>query len=145
MPADRTTPPSPARLETRTPPASAALAVAALAADLLLVTLFTALGQGQHATAGGLGRLLLTASPFLLALLLMTALTAGHRTWDRVWPQGVAVWLGTVAIGMALRVLWDLGGAPLPFVIVATLVLGVFLLGRRALTRMLTARRRARA
>lgn len=122
-------------------PARPLPAVLALAADVLLVTVFAALGQDQHDTAAGLPRLLQTAGPFLVGLIVMTILTGGHRTWARTWPHGVLVWLGTVGIGTALRVLWGLGGAPLSFVIVTLLVLGVFLLGRRALARVLTRRR----
>jgi hypothetical protein len=57
----------------------------------------------------------------------------------------VAVWLGTVAIGMALRALTG-QTVVLPFVIVALLSLAVFLLGYRlivAIVLRLRARRRA--
>ncbi len=58
------------------------------------------------------------------------------------WPTGVVVWVLTVFIGLAIRVATgqgDVDGNPLPisFVIVATIVLGVFLLGWRALVRLL--------
>lgn len=101
-----------------------------------------ALGQGQHATERGPLGLLVTAAPFLAGLLLMTGLTVGHRTWARVWPHGVIVWLGTVAVGMVLRVAFGLGGAPVSFVLVALGVLGVLLLGRRAVTAWLVRRTR---
>lgn len=116
----------------------------ALLADAVLVVVFVSLGQDQHTTADGLGGLLATALPFLIGLAATTALTLGHRTWHRVWPHGVAVCLGTVAVGMALRVVWDQGGAPASFVLVALGVLGVFLLGRRALSAWLV-RRSARS
>jgi hypothetical protein len=46
---------------------------------------------------------------------------------------GVTVWLATAAIGLLLRrVVWDRGTA-LSFVIVATVVLGVLLVGWRAI------------
>ena len=117
-------------------------ALPALAVDLLLTVLFVALGQGQHSTERGLLGLLVTAAPFLAGLLLMTGLTSGHRTWARVWPHGVIVWLGTVAVGMVLRVAFGLGGAPVSFVLVALGVLGVLLLGRRAVTAWLVRRTR---
>lgn len=123
-----------------TPRRRPALAALAVLLDLVLVVLFVALGRDQHATDDGPWGLLRTASPFLLALLVMTAVTAGQRTWARLWPHGVLVWLGTVALGMILRVWWGLGGAPLAFVLVATGVLGVFLLGRRLASRPLLAR-----
>ena len=119
-------------------------ALPALAVDLLLILLFVALGQGEHATERGPLALLATAAPFLLGLLLMTGVTAGHRSWSRVWPHGVVVWLGTVAVGMVLRVVLGLGGAPGPFVLVTLGVLGVLLLGRRAVSAWLVRRTGAR-
>lgn len=47
-------------------------------------------------------------------------------------PTGVVVWLGAVVIGMILRVLSG-QGTQFSFIVVATLVLGAFLLGWRAL------------
>jgi len=117
-------------------------AVLALVVDLLLTLLFVALGQGQHATERGPLGLLITAAPFLAGLLLMIGLTAGHRTWARVWPHGVIVWLGTVAVGMVLRVAFGLGGAHVCFILVTLGVLGVLLLGRRALSAWLLRRAR---
>lgn len=134
-------PDAPTGGEGRQPRSAPFTPLAALAVDLLLVVLFVSLGQREHASAAGLPRLLVTASPFLLALLVMSAATRVWRSWDRVWPHGVLVWLGTVAGGMALRVAWDLGGAPVAFVVVATVVLGLLLLGRRAVSRVLTRRR----
>jgi hypothetical protein len=103
---------------------------AALAADVAAVFLFAALGRRNH---GGVdvGSMMLTASPFVIALLL---------SWwaSRLWRQAVAVrtavpvWLGTVALGMLIRrIAFDRGTAA-SFVVVATLTLGVLLLGWRA-------------
>ncbi|MER2203614.1 MAG: DUF3054 domain-containing protein, partial [Rhodococcus sp. (in: high G+C Gram-positive bacteria)] len=47
-------------------------------------------------------------------------------------PTGIVVWLSTVVIGMILRVLSG-QGTQFSFIVVATLVLGAFLLGWRAL------------
>lgn len=47
-------------------------------------------------------------------------------------PTGVVVWLGAVVFGMILRVLSG-QGTQFSFIVVATLVLGAFLLGWRAL------------
>lgn len=115
---------------------------AAVAVDAVLVVLFVALGQREHTTANGVLGLLGTAAPFLVGLLLSSVATSFWRTWSRLWPQGLVVWLGTVAVGMVLRVLGGGGGAPLSFVLVAAVVLGVFLLGRRAVSRLLGRRRR---
>ena len=62
----------------------------------------------------------------------------------RVWPAGVAVWLGTVGVGMILRALTG-QTVVLPFIIVALLSLAVFLLGYRLVAagvRRLRSRRR---
>ncbi|MDO5635203.1 MAG: DUF3054 domain-containing protein [Micrococcus sp.] len=111
----------------------------ALLADGLVVLGFVAIGQGEHNTADGAPGLLVTASPFLLGLVIMTVATGGlrtdaHTTWSRLWPHGVVVWLGTLVIGMVGRVVADLGGAPLAFILVAAGSLALGLLGRRAVT-----------
>ena len=49
-----------------------------------------------------------------------------------VWPAGVAVWLGAVAVGMLLRAVTG-QTVVLPFVIVALLSLALLLVGYRLL------------
>lgn len=114
-----------------------------LLVDAVLVTVFVAIGQREHTTQNGLAGLLVTASPFLIGLLVSSVAfcrARAHR-WLQVWPAGIGVWLGTLTLGMVLRVALDLGGAPLPFVLVAAGTLALFLLGRRALTGLLLRRR----
>ena len=108
----------------------------ALLVDAVLVTVFVAIGQREHTTQNGLLGLLLTAAPFLIGLLAASVALCRTRAqrWVQVWPAGVGVWLGTLVVGMVLRVVLDQGGAPLPFVLVAAGTLAVFLLGRRALS-----------
>lgn len=105
----------------------------ALLLDAVLVLVFAVIGRASHQEdpAG----FLLTAWPFLVALLLGHAAALllparPRRPWSLPW--GAVVWAVTVAGGMLLRLV---GGdtAEVPFVIVATLVLGVFLLGWRGL------------
>lgn len=102
--------------------------------DALLVLVFAAIGRASHDEnpAG----FLLTAWPFLVALLLGHLLAAllparPRRPWSILW--GVVVWVVTVVGGMLLRVLSG-DTAQVPFIIVATLTLGVFLVGWRAIT-----------
>lgn len=102
----------------------------AAVADLVLVVLFALSGRGSHSESITVLGVFQTAWPFLAAL-------AGGwlicRTWQapvRIWPQGVCLWLITLAGGMALRIVSG-STAELPFVVVATLVLAVFLLGHR--------------
>lgn len=112
----------------------------ALIVDAVFVLIFAVIGRASHGEdpAG----FLLTAWPFLVALLVghvVAVLLPGRprRPWSVLW--GTVVWIVTVAGGMLLRVL---GGdtAEVPFIIVATLVLGVFLVGWRAITALVRRR-----
>lgn len=115
--------------------------VPALIVDALLVTVFALLGRLSHQEdAAGV---MLTAWPFLVALLvghLLAALLPGRprKPWGIGW--GAVVWVVTVAGGMGLRVASG-DTAEAPFVIVATLVVLVFLVGWRAITAILRGRR----
>lgn len=103
----------------------------ALVLDAVLVLVFAVTGRASH-DEDPLG-FLQTVWPFLVALLvghLVAALLPSRprRLWSPVW--GAVVWLVTVTGGLLLRVATG-DTAQLPFIIVATLVLGVFLVGWR--------------
>jgi hypothetical protein len=103
-----------------------------LVADLLAVVVFAAVGRHTHSESDGVLGVLATVWPFAVGLATGWAVALAWRR--RVpWSPGdaVPVWLGTVAVGMVLRHLAG-RGTPLSFVIVATVVLGLFLLGWRA-------------
>lgn len=108
--------------------------------DLLLVVLFAALGRRSHAEGLDFTGILGTAAPFLLALLVFSCITVVWKEPNRFWPHGVVLWIGTVALGLILRVLFG-ATAAVPFIIVATIVLGVFLLGRRLVSTLLMRRK----
>ncbi|GAA2484154.1 DUF3054 domain-containing protein [Terrabacter carboxydivorans] len=115
----------------------------ALAVDVLLVLLFAGIGRASHDESGPVVGAVLTAWPFLVGT------GAGWlvvRAVRRVWPvevaPGVTVWFSTVLVGMLLRHAVGSGTA-LSFVVVASVVLALFLLGWRALGAY--AVRRARA
>ncbi len=108
----------------------------ALAADVLLILLFAALGRQTHSSGPGLLGLLATAWPFLAAWLVGSAITMPNRTWARIWPAGVVVWLITAAGGLLLRVASGDTAAP-SFQLVTAGVLGAFLLGRRLISSLL--------
>lgn len=117
----------------------------AVIVDAVLVLIFAVIGRASHdeSPAG----FLLTAWPFLVALIVGHALAAllpgrPRRPWSVLW--GVVVWVVTVAGGMLLRVATG-DTAQLAFIIVATLTLGVLLVGWRAVTALLRRGRASRA
>jgi hypothetical protein len=106
--------------------------VTATVADLLCVLVFVAIGRASHHEAGAVEGFLRTAWPFVLGLGVGWAVM---RAWQRptaLVPGGVGIWFATVAGGMVFRIASGQGVA-VTFVIVATVFLGVFLLGWRAL------------
>ncbi len=109
------------------------------AADIVLVLLFALSGRRSHSESLTAGGVLVTAWPFLAALAAGWLITRLWKAPLRLWPQAVCLWLITVAGGMLLRVLSG-STAELPFVIVATLVLALFLLGHRFIAARATRR-----
>ncbi|MDV7132995.1 DUF3054 domain-containing protein [Williamsia muralis] len=121
-------------------------------ADFFAVLAFAFIGRMNHAEGLSLHGLFSTTWPFALGAAIGWSLAYlyAHMRADhgfdypfhpeRVFPDGVLVWVGAVVIGMILRQQFHQGVA-LSFIIVATIVLGVFLLGWRA-ARMVLSRRR---
>lgn len=116
---------------------------AALATDLLLVLIFVLIGRRSHDEENQISGLLVTFWPFAVGALLGWAASLGWRRPLALWPTGVAVWVSAVAVGMLLRIASG-QGVQWSFVIVATVVLGVFLLGWRALVALRARRLRSR-
>ncbi|MCS3491847.1 hypothetical protein M2368_000819 [Arthrobacter sp. JUb119] len=110
-----------------------------MAVDIVLIVLFALLGRREHEHGLSIGGILMTALPFLVAYVVVTLLSKPWTTINKLFPVGVLVWVVTVAAGLALRVAMD-STAALPFIIVATLVLGAFLMGRRLVTSMVAKR-----
>lgn len=113
--------------------------------DIVLIVAFALIGRSSHAEAASPIGLWTTAYPFLAGWAVGWLVVRGWTRPMRLWPTGVVVWVATVAIGMLLRVLTgqgDVAGDPLPlsFVVVATISLAVFLLGWRAVVRLVAAR-----
>ena len=105
----------------------------ALLLDVVLVLVFAGVGRASHDEAGPVLGVLLTAWPFLVGTGLGWAVV---RVVRREWPldvgPGVTVWFATVLVGMLLRHAVGSGTA-VSFVVVASVVLALFLLGWRAL------------
>ena len=103
--------------------------------DCCCVLVFVIIGRASHTTGESLGGIASTAWPFLAGL---AGGWLAARAWRRplaLWPAGVSAWLGTVALGMVLRVVSGPGTA-VAFIGVALAFLGLFLLGWRLLTRL---------
>lgn len=121
----------------------AAVALAAVL-DIVFVLVFASSGRSQHGEVSSIVGTLATAWPFLLALLVSWLLCLAWRRPAAILRSGLPIWVGTVALGMLFRVWFTTGGAPLPFVLVATGTLGISLIGWRAiaaLIRVLRSRR----
>jgi len=106
--------------------------------DIALIVLFVLIGRRSHGEALSLAGLLTTLWPFLVGLAVGWLIT---RAWRHplgpVWP-GVVVWVSTVVLGMLLRLVSG-QGVEWTFVLVATIAVGVFLLGWRAIAALVRA------
>lgn len=103
-------------------------------ADVAAIVVFVAIGRRNHDERTAVDGIATVAAPFLIALVVGWIVA---RAWARPMQVESAfiIWPVTVALGMVLRnVVFDRGTA-LPFIIVATAVTGVFLVGWRLLLR----------
>ena len=109
--------------------------------DVVLIVVFALVGRSSHGESESALALWTTAYPFLAGWAIGYVTSGAWARPLRFWPTGVVVWILTVFIGLAIRVATgqgDVDGNPLPisFVIVATIVLAVFLLGWRGIARL---------
>jgi len=110
--------------------------VIALLLDIFSVLLFVAIGRRNHNESAGISGVVKVALPFLIALVCSWVVS---RAWQKpdATKNGVVIWLVTVVLGLLLRNLIFDRGTATPFVIVATVVLGVLLVGRRLIMRVI--------
>lgn len=101
--------------------------------DLVLVVLFAAIGRASH-DENILSGLVRTAWPFLVACLVAWAILLLRRRPVGTLAAGVFVWLITAWGGLALRMATGTSAAA-SFWVVATVALGLFLVGWRLLAR----------
>jgi L-iditol 2-dehydrogenase len=102
----------------------------AVVLDCCFVLAFVIIGRASHADGETLGGIASTAWPFLAGLVVgWLAVRAWRRPFALAFA-GMGAWLGTVAVGMVLRVVSGQGTA-VAFVLVALAFLGLFLLGWR--------------
>ena len=116
--------------------------VFAALADIASIVVFVAIGRRNHDEGEAVDGILTVAAPFLIALVV-----GWLAAWTRPTQVETAfiIWPVTVALGMVLRNLAFDRGTALPFIIVATLVLGVFLVGWRMVVAGLASRAASRA
>ena len=115
----------------------------ALAADVVAVVVFAAVGRMSHQRPDDLVGLLGTAAPFLvgLALAWVVPLVRANPLGLRA---GLVAWAGAVVLGLALRAAFT-GQLPWTFALVTAISLAVLLLGWRGLTAAVSSVVRRRA
>jgi hypothetical protein len=114
-------------------------AVRAVLLDCCCVLVFVVIGRANHTKGEAVGGIASTAWPFLAGLLVGWVAVRAWRHPSALVPAGVGVWLGTVVVGMVLRLVSGQGTA-FAFIIVALAFLGLFMLGWRAAGGFLAAR-----
>ena len=105
---------------------------AASVADALCVLLFCAIGRRSHAEGVTVSGIAETAWPFLVGAAVGWLISRGWRRPLAIAPTGVAAWVCTITVGMLLRKA-NSQGVALTFVIVASVVTAILLLGWRGL------------
>ena len=115
------------------PPASGTRVrpLVAMLADVVCVLVFCTIGRRSHAEGITLAGVAETAWPFLAGTAVGWVAVRGWRRPTTLAPTGLVIWICTVVIGMLLRKAISQGTA-LSFVVVASLVTAILLLGWRA-------------
>ncbi|OBK22589.1 hypothetical protein A5634_07375 [Mycobacterium asiaticum] len=111
-----------------------------LVTDVVAVLVFCALGRRSHDEGVTVSGLATTAWPFLTGTALGWLLSRGWQRPTAVAPTGVTVWVSTVVVGMLLRKATSASVAG-AFVVVASTVTAIFLLGWRAVFELVARRR----
>ncbi len=114
----------------KAPKSTPASVIIPAAVDVLLVLAFVLIGRASHHEP--LGGLLDTGWPFLVGLAIGWLILRAWRTPWKIMGTAIGIWLATVMVGMLLRAITGQGVQP-PFIVVATVVLGLFLIGWRAI------------
>jgi hypothetical protein len=114
-----------------------------LGVDVVCVLVFCAVGRRSHDHGINIAGVATTAWPFLSGTALGWLAARAWRRPTALVPTGVVVWLCTVAVGMLLRKATSAGVA-VSFVVVASSVTAVLLLGWRVAvsSRVAASRRR---
>ena len=111
-----------------------------LGADVIGVLVFCAVGRRSHDEGLNVTGIASTAWPFLTGTVVGWLASRGWRRPTAVAPTGVVVWVCTVAVGMLLRKASSASVAA-SFVVVASSVTALLLLGWRAAVELAVRRR----
>jgi peptidoglycan/LPS O-acetylase OafA/YrhL len=103
-------------------------------ADLTAVVLFVVLGRTSHDEGTWLGGVAATAAPFLVGTVVGWLVVLARRRSPQAVRSGLMVLGSTVVVGMVVRHLATGRAIPASFVVVATLVLALLMLGWRAVS-----------
>ncbi|MCW2559303.1 MAG: rane protein [Mycobacterium sp.] len=104
--------------------------VTALLVDVVCVVVFCTIGRRSHAEGITVAGVAETAWPFLTGAAVGWLAARAWRRPSVLAPTGLIIWLSTVVIGMLLRKATSQGTA-VSFVVVASLVTAILLLGWR--------------
>jgi Protein of unknown function (DUF3054) len=107
----------------------------AVVLDVCCVLIFVIIGRASHTKGESLAGIASTSWPFLAGLGVGWLAARGWRRPLAIRPEGLVIWLCTVALGMILRVVSGQGTA-VAFIVVALAFLALFLLGWRLLARL---------
>jgi hypothetical protein len=118
---------------------SARSAPLALIIDIVCVVVFCTIGRRSHAEGLTLGGVAETSWPFLSGTLIGWLISRAWRAPRALAPTGVAVWVSTVVVGMLLRKASSQGVA-VSFIVVASLVTALLLLGWRVVAGLIARR-----
>jgi hypothetical protein len=111
----------------------------AAGADVLAVLVFAAIGRGSHADMVDVFKVLTTASPFLIGLVIGWLVGRAWRAPLRL-SVGTAVWVSATVFGLGIRAAFT-HRLPVTFVLVAALSLALLLFGWRAAARRIVRHR----
>ena len=110
-------------------------AVKAFLGDVVCVIVFCTIGRRSHAEGITVAGVAGTAWPFLAGTVIGWLAARGWRHPTELAPTGVVVWASTVIVGMLLRKATSAGTA-VSFVVVASVVTAILLLGWRLVARV---------
>lgn len=111
--------------------------------DVVAVVAFAVVGRRSHQEGTAAMHVLQTAAPFIGGTVIGWV---ASRAWRHpsAWLTGTVVWACTVGLGLVFRVIFTDRGAPFSFAMVATIALGVLMLGWRAVAHLAGAGQRRR-